>query len=106
MCLIRIFAAKLFVHISFISCLLRCSYNIVRSLIFCNFDRAGILRYHKTALDLWPQSLRLLLAAFYWGRTGFDWVEASKAACRGWYVGLVNHRTKTINANEELALAA
>jgi hypothetical protein len=38
--------------------------------------------------------------------TGFDPENASAVACRGWFVGLVNHRTKTINANEELALAA
>lgn len=29
-----------------------------------------------------------------WGRTGFDWVDTLGVACRGWYVGLVNHRTK------------
>lgn len=40
------------------------------------------------------------------GRTGFDWVILRGTACRGWYVGLVNHRTKNIIANEELALAA
>jgi hypothetical protein len=40
------------------------------------------------------------------GRTGFDLVGTPEAACRGWFVGLVNHRTKTIIANEELALAA
>jgi hypothetical protein len=41
------------------------------------------------------------------GRTGFDsWFEA-QTACRGWFVGLVKNRTKTINADhEDLALAA
>jgi hypothetical protein len=40
------------------------------------------------------------------GRTGFDLENAPEAACRGRFVGLVNHRTKTISANEQLALAA
>jgi hypothetical protein len=30
-----------------------------------------------------------------WGRTGFDHVNTPEAACRGRYVGLVNHRIKT-----------
>lgn len=29
------------------------------------------------------------------GRTGFDLGDAPEAACRGWFVGLVKHRTKT-----------
>src|SRR5215831_8315595 len=28
------------------------------------------------------------------GRTGFDFADTPEAACRGWFVGLVNHRTK------------
>ena len=40
------------------------------------------------------------------GRTGFDHEDAPEAACRGWFVGLVKHRTEKIKANEELALAA
>lgn len=28
------------------------------------------------------------------GRTGIDLVDALRVACRGWFVGLVNHRTK------------
>ena len=40
------------------------------------------------------------------GRPGFDLGDAPEAACRGWFVSLVKHRTKKIKANEELALAA
>jgi hypothetical protein len=40
------------------------------------------------------------------GRTGFDLVDTLEAACRGWFVGLVNHSDQTLSANEELALAA
>lgn len=29
-----------------------------------------------------------------WGRTGFDLIDTPEAACRGRFVGLVNHRTK------------
>src|ERR1700760_636867 len=29
------------------------------------------------------------------GRTGFDSLFEAQAACRGWFVGLVNNRTKT-----------
>jgi beta-lactamase class D len=41
-----------------------------------------------------------------WGRTGFDQVDALEAACRGWFVGLVNHSNQKLVANNELALAA
>src|SRR5262249_31762327 len=41
------------------------------------------------------------------GRTGFDSPLEAQTACRGWFVGLVKNRTKTINADhEDLALAA
>ena len=40
------------------------------------------------------------------GRTGFDFADTPEAACRGWFVGLVNHSNQKITANEELALAA
>ncbi len=40
------------------------------------------------------------------GRTGFDLEDSPEVACRGRFVGLVKNRTKTITANEELALAA
>ena len=41
------------------------------------------------------------------GRTGFDLKFEAQTACRGWFVGLVKNRTKTINADhEDLALAA
>ena len=41
------------------------------------------------------------------GRTGFDSSLEARAACRGWFVGLVKNRTKKINADhEDLALAA
>jgi len=29
-----------------------------------------------------------------WARTGFDLLDTPEAACRGRFVGLVNHRTK------------
>jgi len=49
----------------------------------------------------------LIQAQFIWGRTGFDSSLEAQTACRGWFVGLVNNRTKQINAdNEGLALAA
>jgi hypothetical protein len=32
-----------------------------------------------------------------WGRTGFDLTKTPEAACRGRFVGLVNHRTKQIS---------
>ena len=35
-----------------------------------------------------------ILMMFRWGRTGFDLGDAPEAACRGRFVGLVNHRTK------------
>jgi beta-lactamase class D len=50
-----------------------------------------------------PKGRTILLQ---WGRTGFDLVSTPEAACRGWFVGLVNHRTEKLIANEELALAA
>jgi len=41
------------------------------------------------------------------GRTGFDLKFEAQTACRGWFVGLVKNRAKTINADhEDLALAA
>src|SRR5256885_3472701 len=40
------------------------------------------------------------------GRTGFDFADTPEAACRGRFVGLVNHSNQKITANEELALAA
>jgi hypothetical protein len=48
----------------------------------------------------------ILPRRIFWGRTGFDLGNAPEAACRGWFVGLVNHSDQNINANEELALAA
>ncbi len=41
-----------------------------------------------------------------WGRTGFDFADTPEAACRGRFVGLVNHSNQKLVANEELALAA
>ena len=43
-------------------------------------------------LELW--SARRDSVAAGWGRTGFDLGDTPEAACRGWFVGLVNHRTK------------
>ena len=37
---------------------------------------------------------RATIRASFWGRTGFDRVDAPEAACRGRCVGLVNHRIK------------
>src|SRR5438874_758259 len=30
----------------------------------------------------------------FWGRTGFDLKSEARAACRGWFVGLVKNRAK------------
>jgi len=44
----------------------------------------------KTAAGL------ILAVPFGGGRTGFDLVDSPEVACRGWSVGLVNHRVKQI----------
>jgi hypothetical protein len=38
---------------------------------------------------------RVILLLPRWGRTGFDLEDAPEAACRGWFVGLVNNRTES-----------
>src|SRR5437773_11940888 len=45
-------------------------------------------RVNKTSTDYICSSTK-------WGRTGFDSSLEARAACRGWFVGLVKNRTKT-----------
>src|SRR5262249_673929 len=45
--------------------------------------------------NLTSTSFSLIWWPLFWGRTGFDFADTPEAACRGWFVGLVNHRTKT-----------
>ncbi len=56
------------------------------------------------ALDV-GTALRNTIVAV-WGRTGFDFAGTPEAACRGRFVGLVNHSNQKLKANQELALAA
>jgi F-type H+-transporting ATPase subunit b len=64
--------------------------------------------YQQALIDARAEAARIVEAtkAEIKADLDFDWVDTSGVACRGWYVGLVNHRTKKITANEELALAA
>src|SRR5687768_7322635 len=51
----------------------------------------AFLRASMTRLDR-RVTIEDIQYAWCRGRTGFDLIDASVAACRGWFVGLVNHR--------------
>ena len=70
------------------------SYGL-RNFSFMNLKTncADKLSVPAAAVD--PRIFPCILSSQLWGRTGFDLGNAPGVACRGWYVGLVNHRTKT-----------
>src|SRR3954468_10124051 len=58
------------------------------------------------ATGLTTDEIWAIISTPQWGRTGFDFAGTPEAACRGRFVGLVNHSNQTLIANQELALAA
>src|SRR5213592_4842904 len=51
--------------------------------------------YENGSVNLNKTSIDCICSSTIWGRTGFDSSLEARAACRGWFVGLVKNRTKT-----------